>query len=98
MWFVENFCLFEVQNKRIGVSNFGTALSKNNNHGNYVHMENIENVEKVEDNKCNKRYAIQRGAILKTRKTRNTNKKIVLVVLLVFFTLLVGMNQTLITG
>ena len=58
-------------------------------------MENIENVEKVEDNKCNKRYAIQRGAILKTRKT---NKKIVLVVFLVFFTLLVGMNQTLITG
>jgi len=29
-------------------------------------MENIENVEKVEDNKCNKRYAIQRGGILKT--------------------------------
>ena len=37
-------------------------------------MENIENVEKVEDSKCNKRYAIQRGSILKTRKTRNTNK------------------------
>ena len=58
-------------------------------------MENIENVEKVEDNKSNKRYAIQRGSIL---KTRNTNKKTVLVVFLVFFTLSVGMNQTLITG
>lgn len=57
-------------------------------------MENIENVEKVEVNKCNKRYAIQRGSILKTRKTRNTNKKIVLVVFLVVLTLSARMNQT----
>jgi hypothetical protein len=33
----------------------------------------MERVEKTKNNKYNKYYAIQRGAILKTRKTRNTN-------------------------
>ena len=34
-------------------------------------------MEKKEDNKYNKYYAIQRGAILKKRKTRNTNLLII---------------------
>ena len=37
----------------------------------------MENVEKKENNKYNKCYAIQGGAIMKTRKTRNTNLLII---------------------
>jgi hypothetical protein len=37
----------------------------------------MESVEKTKNNKYNKYYAIQRGAILKTRKTRNTNLLII---------------------
>ena len=49
----------------------------------------MENVKKKENNKYNKYYAIQRGAILKAKKTRRTiyfidNQYFVFLVLLVF--------------